>query len=139
MKALLAAVIAIGMALSVSVGAMAGGPPEEVVERVIDGDTVVMESGERIRLRIIDAPEISHPRCEREREEGERAKTFLRGMVEGRAVLLHREGRDRYGRTLAYMTVDERDVGTLMIGHGYARVWNPHHKIDWCALLDERE
>ena len=34
----------------------------EVVERVVDGDTLLLQSGERMRLIGVDTPETTHPK-----------------------------------------------------------------------------
>src|SRR5437773_3730087 len=34
----------------------------DVVERVVDGDTLLLQSGERVRLIGVDTPEIKHPK-----------------------------------------------------------------------------
>jgi micrococcal nuclease len=34
----------------------------EVVERVVDGDTLLLASGERVRLIGVDTPETKHPK-----------------------------------------------------------------------------
>jgi micrococcal nuclease len=33
------------------------GPPQARVRRVVDGDTLVLDSGERVRVLLVDAPE----------------------------------------------------------------------------------
>jgi micrococcal nuclease len=90
-----------------------------VVAEVIDGDTIVLESGERIRYLLVDAPESTggHRDCF-----GAEAHAFNRGLVEGRTVTLT-DGEscaDRYGRRLAYVSVDGHDVNALLVERGYA-------------------
>src|SRR5437763_794850 len=34
----------------------------DVVDRVVDGDTLLLQSGERVRLIGVDTPEIKHPK-----------------------------------------------------------------------------
>jgi endonuclease YncB( thermonuclease family) len=58
-----------------------------VVERVIDGDTLVMEKGERVRLIGVDTPETKHPRKPVEHF-GKEAAAFTKRMVEGKRVRL---------------------------------------------------
>ena len=61
------------------------------IRRVIDGDTVVTTTGERVRLACVDAPERG--------EAGDfAATTSLRQMVQGRRVGIKRINRDRYGQ-----------------------------------------
>ncbi|RKH27751.1 hypothetical protein D7X12_40575, partial [Corallococcus sicarius] len=95
------------------------GPRTGVVTQVIDGDTVVLQDGERIRYLLADAPETTrgHHDCF-----GEEAATFNRSLVEGRTVRL-RDGEactDRFGRRLAYVSVEGHDVNALLVERGYA-------------------
>ena len=46
----------------------------------------------------------------------------------------HRERKlDRYGRTLAHLTVNGRDVGGVLIGEGLARQYNGGRRQGWCG------
>lgn len=92
--------------------------------RVIDGDTVAFGT-EHIRLLDIDAPEISHPRCEAEARLGLQAKARLKALLAGQDVAITRDGRDRYGRTLARLTVGGRSLGTVLVAEGLAVAWEP--------------
>lgn len=94
--------------------------PETVrVERVIDGDTIVIEGGERVRYIGIDTPELS-PAPEHYAEEARQRNVEL---VAGKQVRLERDisDRDRYGRLLRYVYVDEVFVNAALVQEGYAR------------------
>lgn len=74
------------------------------VARVVDGDTLLLESGHRVRLIGVDTPETKHP--DRPPEPwGQEASEFTRGMVDQKLVRLEydRERFDRYQRVLAYV------------------------------------
>jgi micrococcal nuclease len=91
-----------------------------VVRRVADGDTFVLESGPRVRLLGIDAPEIGeHPLAEQ-------ALLALEGLVLGRHVRLQRgrPDRDRYDRFLRYVFVKrgERDGRELFVNAELVRM-----------------
>ncbi len=92
-----------------------------VVERVIDGDTIVLTSGTKIRYLLIDAPETTdgHHGCY-----GDNATRFNSDLVLGKTIELAYDAQcdDVYGRTLAYVSVDGRDVNALMVQRGYACV-----------------
>ena len=78
---------------------------------VIDGDTLAL-AGERIRLLGIDAPETREARCERERVAGYETKARVVDLLRfGRSVDIRRHGHDQYGRTLAHIVIDGRDLG----------------------------
>ena len=93
------------------------GPTHGTVAVVVDGDTVDLEGGERIRYLSIDTPELGSNDC----WAAEAAK-FNAQLVEGRSVRLTYDGdcTDRYGRLLAYVSVDERNVNALLVERGYA-------------------
>jgi micrococcal nuclease len=95
------------------------GAAEAQVARIIDGDTIELVGGERIRYLMVDAPEIrgAAPACY-----GVNAVTFNTDLVLGRRVELRDdvECRDRFGRRLAYVSVDGREVNALMVERGFA-------------------
>ncbi len=89
---------------------------------VLDGDTIVLDNGETVRLIGVDAPEIHHPEIPVQRF-GEEATEFLKRLVEGAECFLEYEPgnlRDHYGRLLAYVFVENRLVNAELIRRGYA-------------------
>lgn len=87
---------------------------------VIDGDTVAL-GAEHIRLLEIDAPETYRAHCPHELAVGTAARADLRSIIEGKRVTIRRNDKpDRYGRTLAVLIVDGRDVGAILMADGYA-------------------
>jgi len=102
---------------------------------LLDGDTVALPCdpargvypgcAERLRLVGSDAPETRAPRCEAERVAGLAARAALAGLIRGRAVTITRTGRDKYGRTLARLTVDGRDLDDALIAAGAALPYRP--------------
>lgn len=97
------------------------GPSAGVVSRVVDGDTIVLQGGERVRYLLVDTPEITNGKHECF---GAEARDFNRSLVEGRNVRLEygEACTDRYGRLLAYVTVDGHEVNSLLAERGYACV-----------------
>ena len=97
-----------------------------VVVAVIDGDTVSVDwRGRRqtVRLLGVDTPETVHP--ERPVEcFGPEAAAFTRSLLLGRPVELafDRVRYDRYGRLLAYASVQGRRVNDQLLAEGYARL-----------------
>ncbi|HET7196281.1 MAG TPA: thermonuclease family protein [Nocardioides sp.] len=105
-----------------------------VVTRVVDGDTVVIESGEHVRLIGVDTPE--HGAC------GFGAATArLRRMVEGRAVVLVNPASvqdvDTYGRLLRYVDVGGTDTGLAQIRAGARARYDSHDGYDPHPREDE--
>jgi micrococcal nuclease len=72
--------------------------------RVVDGDTLVLDGQETVRLIGVDTPETKEPR-EPVEAFGQEAYEFTKSLVEGRKVRLEfdLERIDKYGRTLAYV------------------------------------
>ena len=98
---------------------------EAVVAQVVDGDTVVLENGQKVRLLGIDAPEM-----EREGQPADflahKAKQVLAELVEGKRVRLEydRLRYDRYGRTLAYLfLLDGTNLSRELVCQGLAHVY----------------
>ena len=105
--------------LCLSLAALAGcarGVTRESVSRVVDGDTLVLASGEWVRLLGIAAPE-------RRKPGGPEATEALRKLVAGEIVEVRREGRDRYGRTLARLRVGGLDISAELLLLGLAEPW----------------
>jgi micrococcal nuclease len=99
--------------------ARTSGPGEEArsVEKVIDGDTIEIDGGERVRYIGVDAPELGEPLYEE-------ARDFQKKMVLGSYVRIEvckQEPRDGYGRTLAFVRKGNVDVGEQLLRYGYAR------------------
>lgn len=103
--------------------------------RVIDGDTYQdMNTGERVRLENIDTPETGpRARCTAERNLGNRATQQARSFItNARQLDVRRTGRiDRYDRVIAFIEVDGRDLGQMMIAEGLARPWRGRRE-PWC-------
>lgn len=94
------------------------------IARVVDGDTLLLDSGESVRLIGIDAPELQHAEMPAERF-GRDAAHFLRNLAEGHDCTLEFEetgATDKYGRTLAYVYVDGKMLNSQMVRDGYALV-----------------
>lgn len=102
--------------------------------RVIDGDTLEdMRADITYRLVNIDTPETgSRARCPAERELGNRATQQARALINNGDVELRPTGRiDRYGRTVAFVLIDGRDLGETLIADGLARPWRGRRE-PWC-------
>ena len=100
---------------------------------VIDGDTLAF-GRERVRIANLDAPDVgSHAHCALEQRRGEAARAFALSVMRRAAVVqvVDRQGRDRYGRTLARVMIDDRDFGRVMIAAGHGRPWRGRSS-DWC-------
>lgn len=87
------------------------------VTRIIDGDTFEIETGEKVRLIGINAPEISDVF-------GQEAKKHLSYLIDGKIIELQNDNvskdRDQYSRLLRYITLNGTDINKQMILDGYA-------------------
>ena len=99
-----------------------------VVKRVVDGDTVELSDGRKVRYIGVDTPEISHSQGELDDCFGREAQVFNEALVLGKTVELEYdvEPKDRYGRTLAYVWLvsgsSRRLVAEELIRKGYGKV-----------------
>jgi micrococcal nuclease len=140
------------------------------VWRVIDGDTVeiVFDDGdgqaeedefEKVRVRGIDAPE-SHASSKLDRDAersaldrqtvrtlGEAAAAHAEALLPpGTAVAVEGRERDRYGRLVAYLAVEDAagppfDLGARMIADGFAHAYDgggryPHERMDYYRHIE---
>lgn len=105
------------------------------VVSVHDGDTIRCD-GEKVRIANIDAPELpGSPRCDPRQLRGganpswcdyalgEQSRDAVRAIVGAGRVQIERQGVDRFGRTLATVSVNGRDVGEYLVARGLARRW----------------
>ena len=99
---------------------------------VVDGDTFWFR-GEKIRIADIDTPELSPPRCERERERGLAAKQRLLDILNSGRLSFKTTAReeDRFGRKLRIVYRDRRSVGDILVAEGFARKWQGSRR-SWC-------
>ncbi|MDF1600321.1 thermonuclease family protein [Mesorhizobium sp. YIM 152430] len=105
--------------------------PTEI--RVWDGDSLrlgMTHEAEAIRMFNIDAPEIEG-QCAYESNLAQRSKHRLAELLQGQLVEVLRQGKDRYGRTLASVTINGSDAGDILVSEGLARTWSGRRE-PWC-------
>lgn len=120
-------------ALLAACGGSPCGPSEAKVTRVLDGDTVELENGDKIRYLLVDTPEVSGGGdCY-----GSNAAQFNSDLVLGKTIQISYdvECTDKFGRTLAYVSVNGQDVNSLLIQRGYGCVL--HIPPDGDSRVDE--
>ena len=100
----------------------AAAPEQGRIRYVTDGDTFRLESGERIRIARIDAPEThaDQAHCASELRHGETAAARARAMLDHKVVSFIRIGRS-YNRSVARVWLDGRDVAAIFVDAGIAR------------------
>jgi micrococcal nuclease len=116
-------------------------PREAVVTAVIDGDTIDLEGGERVRLLGVDAPEVyydGHDDCSTQDSTdccfGLESEDWLTNALPAGTTIRLEFDLDCYGiydRTLAYMWIvneddpdDEIFINEELLKEGYARVYD---------------
>ncbi len=100
-----------------------------LIRRVIDGDTVELENGERVRLIGVDTPEIYDER-KPVMYFAHEASNFTKQIAEGEKVRLefdenntYLEHKNKYGRTLAYIYLQDGaflNAEIIKQGYGFA-------------------
>ncbi|MBU1001355.1 MAG: thermonuclease family protein [Proteobacteria bacterium] len=124
----LAAMFFVLASLLTSVLGLSAGAEESLLQRakwIPDGDTILLESGQWVRLQGIDAPETGHDNQPGQYYATESAST-LRGMVTGKPLTVVSHGKDRHGRTLGTcLLADGTDVAETMVLEGCA-FYYPH-------------
>jgi micrococcal nuclease len=100
------------------------------VERVVDGDTLLLANRARVRLIGIDTPETVKPDTPPQ-PWGAEATAFTKQFVAGGTVRLEfdRERVDQYDRFLAYVYVDEAMLNEELLRAGLARM-EPQYRYD---------
>lgn len=87
----------------------------KLVTKVIDGDTLVVEGGEHVRLLGIDADERGYP-CY------DAARVRLEELALNKTATLESDStdKDQYGRLLRYIIVDGKDINETLVSEGLA-------------------
>jgi len=85
---------------------------------VLDGDSVRLSNGERVRLLGVDTPEMGQPFSEA-------AKAFTQSFLADATVRVvpAKPKRDRYGRLLADLTVSDGSLSEALLDAGLAWVY----------------
>jgi micrococcal nuclease len=118
--------IAVALVLGIAVGLVIGYGvwyegdtiDKALVVNVIDGDTIELEDGRRVRYLGIDTPETGEPYYSE-------ATARNKELVEGKVVYLQKGKRDRdeYDRLLRYVYIDGVFVNAELVAQGYATAY----------------
>ena len=92
-------------------------PKEAKVKRVIDGDTIELTNDQIVRLVGVNAPNNNE-------EYEEKATEYTKNLIEGKKVKLEYDTykSDRFGRILAYVIIDNKNLAMELVKRGLARV-----------------
>jgi len=105
-----------------------------LILRVVDGDTfhARLRDGRKLKIRLlgVDTPESYTTRYGYKEYLGKQASSFVRNILNKRNVVFHFQTRrnqriqsGRYGRALAFITINGRDLGEILLQKGYASVY----------------
>lgn len=112
-------------------------PDTATVTRVIDGDTIEIDTGQHVRYIGIDTPEV-YPE---EEAHGMEAWQANRQLVEGKKVRLEADvsETDKYGRLLRYIYTDDILVNAELVRLGLAEAKAYPPDIKYQELLEQLE
>ncbi len=98
----------------------------EHVKYVVDGDTIRLITGEKVRFYGVDSQEINT-------EAGKQAKIFLESILpQNASIKLIRIGKDRYKRTLAIVLYQNQVLQEIMVSANHAKVLWKYCKLEIC-------
>lgn len=94
---------------------------QALVSKVIDGDTIELSDGRKVRYIGIDTPETKHPTKGVECF-GQQAARKNEELVLGKLVQLEKDVSevDRYGRLLRYVWLDGQMINKVLVSDGFA-------------------
>jgi len=133
-RRLLVLLALLGLAGLQTVRGCSADPPAETmpageaqVERVVDGDTLLLANRVRVRLIGVNAPESVKPDSPVE-PFGPEASAFTKQFIAGGPARLEfdKERTDQYGRTLAYVWVGNKMLNEELLRAGLAK-WERHY------------
>lgn len=92
-------------------------PKEAKVKRVIDGDTIELDKAQIVRLVGVNAPDNGQPF-------DDVATDYVKKLIEGKKVKLEYDEykSDRFGRILAYIVIDDKNLSIELVRKGLAKV-----------------
>lgn len=99
----------------------------------MDGDTLWL-AGAKIRIADIDAPEVTDPKCDYEKQLGDKATFRLLELLNQGSFEVRPYGdrdTDTYGRDLRVLVRGGQSLGQLLVDEGLARSWTGRGE-PWC-------
>lgn len=95
------------------------------VTRVVDGDTIVIETGEKVRFILVNTPESVHPDASLNSEFGKLASDYTYNHLHDQTIYLEKDvsDTDRYGRLLRYIYLSDGSFfNEQLVKEGYAQL-----------------
>jgi endonuclease YncB( thermonuclease family) len=101
-------------------------------EKTISGAKIHKDGTASVRMRGIDAPEKRQPF-------GEDARLSLKEMIGGKVVTLDVKDIDRYGRVVAYVWYNNRNINLEQVKRGYAWAYTEYMDRPYASEFYEAE
>ncbi len=115
--------------------------PSVLVTRVIDGDTIELSNGVKVRYIGVNSPESVDPRrpvqCF-----GKEASAYNKQLVEGKKVKLVKDisAVDKYGRLLRYVYLEDGTfVNLKLVQEGFVRAYTFPPDVKFANIFKEAE
>jgi len=117
-KTIVITVVLVAIGVSISGGSTASAAP--TITKVYDGDTITLDTGEKVRLLQIDTPELSPAECY-----GKEARSTLLTLLKTPGQIAFKidpnlDEVDKYGRLLRYLFIGNINVNLKMVELGAA-------------------
>lgn len=99
---------------------------EARVRRVIDGDTIELDNGERVRYIGVDTPELNDAGAEDDECLAWTARLRNERLLANGRVFLYRDDsvdRDKYNRLLRYVYVEQNFINKTLVAEGMGRMF----------------
>ncbi len=111
-------------------------PADAVVSSVYDGDTITLSTGDKVRLKWVNTPELRPPE-----EYGQEARELTATLVLQKQVKLLGSGaRDGYGRLLAGVEIGDKNLSIALLEAGLGHVFSiPPDDADMAPFVAAQE
>jgi len=113
-----------------------------IVTRVVDGDTVVISTGEKVRFILVNTPESVHPDDSKNTEFGTISSDFTKDQLLDQTIYLEKDvsETDRYGRLLRYIYLEDGTFfNELLVKEGYAQLSTFPPDLKYLDIIKEAE
>ena len=98
--------------------------PKVFINNCYDGDTCTTSTGEKIRLACIDTPEIRGKRADPEK--AKYVRDYLNSLIKGKEITIKRITYDKYGRTVAELYKNKKNIQKHLVDLGLAKVYKKY-------------
>ena len=101
-----------------------------IIENCYDGDTCTTTNKEKIRLACIDTPEIRGKKADPEK--AKYVRDYLNSLIKGKEITIRRITYDRYGRTVAELYKNKKNIQKHLVDLGLAKVYKKYaYQCNW--------